>query len=142
MNAATLKGYREICGMTQQGLAELCGVSLVTVKKWERGERAVPQDVSDAVLARYRAHCEMVDDLVARCEGLPAGSVAAVEYFRSQEQADIASECESGAIGSEAVHYQELNAAARTAAEILLDSGQPVVFAYPDEERMQRAPEL
>lgn len=43
--------------------------------------------------------------------------------------------CRSG------LFYQELNAAARTAAEILLDSGQPVVFAYPDEERIQRAPE-
>ena len=63
-------------------------------------------------------------------------------YFRSQEQANIASERESGSYGSEAVPYQELNAAARSAAEVMLDLGQLVTFHYADEEDAQRATQL
>lgn len=142
MNAATLKGYRELCGITQQHLADMAGVSIASVKKWERGEKPVPQDVSDLILSRYVYHCELVDDLVSRTDGVPRGSMVGLEYFRSQEQANIASERESGSYGSEAVPYQELNAAARSAAEVLLDLGQLVTFHYADEEDAQRATQL
>lgn len=139
MSAATLKGYREICGLTQQALADLAGVSIMAVKKWEKGEREVPADVSDLVLSRYAQHCRWVDEIVDNTPEIPEPSVVSIEYFRSQEQADIASERDTGVIGTKAHSYQEMNAAARSAAEILMDSGQLVVFNYPDSEDAIRA---
>lgn len=131
MNAASFKAYREICGITQQQAADSCGVALVTVKKWERGERSIPADAASWLIGRYGDHVALTDDIVSRSADLPEGSRVAVGYYRNQEQADL-----ERPDGAERLPYQFCNAASRSAAEALADMGMVVSFAYPDEERI------
>lgn len=42
MDAHELKGWRDARGLTQKALADLLGVHLMTVVKWETGQRRVP----------------------------------------------------------------------------------------------------
>lgn len=134
MNGATFRGYRELCGASQSQAAESLGVALVTVKKWERGERAVPDLACSWILSCLEQHDALVDDMMDRVESsVPDGAAVALSYYRTQEQADI-----ERADGMEPLPYTVFNAASRTVAEILLDSGTPVTFAYPDEEDVQR----
>lgn len=131
MNSASFKAYRELCGITQQQAADSCGVALVTVKKWERGERTIPADAASWLVDRYGEHVALVDDIVSRSADLPDGSSVAVGYYRNQEQADL-----ERPEGAERLPYQFCNAAIRSAAEVLADMGMIVSFAYPDEERI------
>lgn len=131
MNAASFKAYREICGITQQQAADSCCVALITIKKWEKGERSVPDDAASWIVDRYGEHLALVDDIVSRSADLPEGSRVAVSYYRNQEQADI-----ERPDAGERLPYQFCNAASRSAAEVLADMGMVVSFAYPDEERI------
>ena len=42
--AAQLKQTRQSAGLTQQQVAELCGVGVQAVKSWEAGRRVPPTD--------------------------------------------------------------------------------------------------
>ena len=48
-NAAGIAAARHRLGMTQRGMAEVCGVSVRTVQDWEQGRNAVPATAINAV---------------------------------------------------------------------------------------------
>jgi transcriptional regulator with XRE-family HTH domain len=55
MNSLELKEFREKHGLTQSQLAELVGVKVGTVSKWEQGSRSIGQSVIK-LLHQYEAY--------------------------------------------------------------------------------------
>ncbi len=129
-SAANVRAMREICGITQQQMADALGVRALAVKRWESGEREAPQDALDWLSEALREHdaavAELVGGVVAQ---VPSGVECVLDYYRTQEQA------EAVANGGECAPHQFLDAVARSAAERLTFLGYRVSFAYPDEER-------
>lgn len=56
MTRAELRAYRKRERLTQQALATILGVSVRTVRRWERGESAIPGPVGAALLYRRPSH--------------------------------------------------------------------------------------
>jgi transcriptional regulator with XRE-family HTH domain len=42
MTPTDLQAWRQQAGLSQVGLAALLGVDVMTISRWERGERAIP----------------------------------------------------------------------------------------------------
>lgn len=129
-SAANVRAMREVCGITQQQMADALGVRTMTVKRWESGAIPAPRDalewIADALREHDAAVAELVGGVVAQ---VPSGSECVLDYYRTQEQAQAA------AMGGECAPHQFLDAVARSAAERLTFLGYRVSFAYPDEER-------
>lgn len=132
--AANFRALREICGVSQQQVADAMDVRVMTVKRWEKGETPVPVDA----LAWMRA-CAGEHTLGVRTElgeviaGAEPGDAIRLTYYRTQEQADMDAEV----MGCEAGPYQFVNAVRRSVGERLTDMGYLVSFKYPDEERAE-----
>jgi transcriptional regulator with XRE-family HTH domain len=56
MEADELKKRRETLGMTQEQLATALTVHVMTVSRWERGERAIPSHLPLALETIERQH--------------------------------------------------------------------------------------
>ena len=132
--AANFRAMREICGVTQQQVADALGVRVLAVKRWEKGERPIPDDALEWMRSAAVEHTDGVrteaGEVMANAE---PGEAVCLEYYRTQEQCDMAAEL----AGTEAGPYQFVNAVRRSAAERLVDMGYLVSFAYPDEERTE-----
>lgn len=130
--AANFRALREVCGTTQQQIADAMQVSVLTVKKWEKGVNRVPDDalafIRQAAAEHTLAVRAEVADAVSAAE---PGSAVCLTYYRTQEQADL----EASLTGGQAGPYQFLNAIRRSVGERLIDMGYLVSFKYPDEER-------
>lgn len=130
--AANYRALREICGVTQQQVADVLGVSVLTVKKWEKGVNRVPDDALAFIREAAAEHTRAVRSEVAEAaSSAQPGSALCLTYYRTQEQADL----EAGLAGGTAGPYQFLNAVRRSVGERLIDMGYFVSFKYPDEER-------
>ena len=132
--SANFRALREICGVTQQQVADAMGVQIRTVKRWEKGETPLPDDA----LAWMR-ECATEHTLGVRTElgeimaEAEPGEAICLTYYRTQEQADMDAELQ----GVEAGPYQFINAVYRSVGERLTDMGYLVSFKYPDEERVE-----
>ena len=132
--AANFRALREICGVSQQQVADAMDVRVMTVKRWEKGETPVPDDALE-----WMRECAAEHTLGVRTElgGLMAdaepGEAVCLTYYRTQEQADMDAEV----MGCEAGPYQFVNAVRRSVGERLPDMGYLVSFKYPDEERVE-----
>lgn len=128
---ANFRALRELCGITQQQAADACGVRVLTVKRWERGDAPVPDDAMAWLMECVAEHDRGVaNELGEIMANLPEGAEVCLTYYRTQEQAD-----------AEAYHEQAgphgfLNAVTRSTAEHLVAMGYRVSFSYPDEERI------
>lgn len=132
--AANFRALREICGVTQQQVADVLGVSVLTVKKWEKGVNRVPGDALAFIREAAAEHTRAVRAEVAEAAfSAQPGSALCLTYYRTQEQADL----EAGLTGEAAGPYQFLNAVRRSVGERLIDMGYLVSFKYPDEERFE-----
>lgn len=132
--AANFRALREICGVTQQQVADVLGVSVLTVKKWEKGVNRVPGDALSFIREAAAEHTRAVRTEVAEAaSSAQPGSALCLTYYRTQEQADL----EAGLAGGTAGPYQFLNAVRRSVGERLIDMGYLVSFKYPDEERIE-----
>lgn len=132
--AANFRAMREICGVTQQQVADALGVRVLAVKRWEKGERPIPDDALEWMRSAAVEHTEgvrtEVGEVMASAE---PGEAVCLEYYRTQEQCDMAAEL----AGTDAGPYQFVNAVRRSVGERLVDMGYAVSYAYPDEERTE-----
>lgn len=125
---ADLKAARELCGLSQQALADLLGVNKRSVKRWERGDNPAPQDAWDVIdrqLEHHDAaveHAEMLLDQMEQADNLP--SEVTLTYWRDQAEYD--------AHGRDEGYYGCANANARTVADVLRANGVPCSFRYFD----------
>lgn len=132
--AANFRAMREMCGITQQQVAEVMEVQIRTVKRWEKGETPVPDDALEWMRECAVEHTLGVRSEVARLtDGVPVGTALCLTYYRTQEQADLEAEIQ----GENAGPYQFVNAVYRSVGERLTDMGYLVSFKYPDEERVE-----
>lgn len=127
-SAADLKAARELCGLSQQALADLLNVNKRSVKRWERGDNPAPQDAWAAIdkqLARHDAAIEYADMLLDQMEQAdkPASEVI-LTYWRDQAEYD--------AHGRDKGYYGCANANSRTIADVLRANGVECSFRYYD----------
>lgn len=132
--SANFRALREICGVTQQQVADAMGVQIRTVKRWEKGETPLPDDALAWMRECATEHTLGVrtelGEIMAKAE---PGEAICLTYYRTQEQADLEAEIR----GVEAGPYQFINAVYRSVGERLTDMGYLVSFKYPDEERVE-----
>lgn len=124
------RAIREICGLSQADMADLAGVSISTIKRWERPEgQEPPDDVWETLEDWHRRHGEMVKASVGivadltETHGRP--KVITLPYWRTQAEYDL--------YGRDDGIYSVINAASRAVAERLLDEGLAVEFIPFDE---------
>lgn len=130
MTPATFRATRETIGLTQGDVAEACGVSLRTVKRWEHLDwQEPPEDARAWLLGMLERHDALVDEAVDRAlaaaaeHGAP--DVVAITYYRDQSQHD--------ACGRDDGPYGFVNSIAREVALDLAGEGIETEFRYPDD---------
>lgn len=128
---ADFKALRETLGLTQQNVADIAGVRVLAVKRWEKpGEAEPPEDVWAALEEMRERMLHMagfsVDKAVKLRDETGAGSVA-LTYYRSQDQHD--------AVSREPGPYGFTNAVARLTADYLEAEGFEVEFRYEPSTR-------
>lgn len=127
--AANFRALRELCGVTQQQVADAMGVQIRTVKRWEKGVTPVPDDALAWLRERVIGHTQSVRSEVARmasCAEPPAA--LCLTYYRTQEQTDAEAEL----WGGESLPIGFVNAIYGLVGERLTDMGYLVSFKYPD----------
>lgn len=126
---ADFRALREGIGLTQQNVADMCGVKVNTAKRWERtGWPDPPEDAWDALGEAADRHDELVAFGVAKALDLAASTgvtEVALTYYHDQAQYD--------AMGRDEGPYGFVNAVARDVAAELTGRGLDVCFRYPDD---------
>ena len=127
---ANFRALRETIGLTQGDVANACGVSLRTVKRWEHPDwPEPPEDAWDWLIDMHDRHDALVDEAVGRVlsiageRGEPESVI--ITYYRDQAQYD--------AHGRDPGPYGFANAVAREVALELGEEGIEAEFRYPDE---------
>lgn len=136
---AGFRAAREMCGLSQQDVADDLQVSLKSVKRWEREDLpqyAVPEYALrymdeqlgvfrrgvEASIAMFEAAAEEAESTLGNAE-LDAVQLV---YYRNQEQ--------MRSDGNDTRRVGQVNAVSRAAAAILFDMGVDVTFCYPEDE--------
>lgn len=128
---ADFRAMRERLGLTQQNIADMAGVTVLSVKKWEKlSGNPIPLDVQYLLLSLEERFESGVDAMLAdfpSAVGDRGGDSATVEiiYFRSQEDYNKS--------GRDEGPYGYVNAMSREIARSLEERGVPVRFIYPEE---------
>ena len=88
MNGAEFKAKKRIMGISSHKIGRLCGVSRVTIERWEKGEWELPVDASiimdelwDNWLDRFGAAMETADETV----GDSGADEFEIAIFRTQQ---------------------------------------------------------
>ena len=126
---AEVKALRESVGLSQADLADLAGVTVRSVRRWER-DITPPEDVL-GLLERYvirkakavEAALETVERITEQMGRAP--DLVPMTYYRSQSEYDE--------LGRDPGPVGVANANARAAADALMARGVAVEFRYPDE---------
>lgn len=127
---AGFKARREAVGLSQQDIADMLGVRVLSVKRWENpSQPQVPPEDAWDVIERYESLQADAVKAVAgiageadAASGATVGSVA-ITYFRDQAMYD--------AYGRDEGPYGVANANSRAAAAKLREMGREVTFVYP-----------
>lgn len=126
---AEVKALRESVGLSQADLADLTGVTVRSVRRWER-DIEPPEDVLE-LLERYvirkakavEAALETVERITEQMGRAP--DLVPMTYYRSQAEYDE--------LGRDPGPVGVANANARAVADALMARGVAVEFRYPDE---------
>lgn len=125
---ADFRALRETIGLTQGDVADACGVSPRTVKRWEHPDwPEPPEDAWDWLLDMHDRHDALVDEAVGRVfsiageRGKPESAI--ITYYRDQAQYD--------ACGRDDGPYGFVNSIAREVALDLNGEGIETEFRYP-----------
>lgn len=125
---AWFRATREIVGLIQQDVAAATGVTVTTVKRWERrGFPEPPDGVCDWLRAVREDHDRAVEAMVGE---MSRGERAVLEIYRSQDDGGI----DPVAGGEAALPFGYRNSIARSVAERLALAGVDVTWRYPDED--------
>ena len=125
---ADFRAAREGIGLTQQNIADMAGVNVMTVKRWEKpGGADVPEDVEELLDEQLELFDIMVDGMVAQFREIveQVGSVPDtlnLTYFRNQADYDLH--------GRDPGVYSFVNAATREAACRIEGMFPDVTIAY------------
>lgn len=131
-NKAGFRATRERLGLTQQNIADMAEVTVLSVKKWEKlSGNNIPADVQDLMRSLEDNFDEGVEATLSALAGIvenQGGNPETVEitYFRSQEDYNRA--------GRDDGPFGYVNAMSRAVASRLTDMGIPVRFIYPEEK--------
>lgn len=129
--AAEFRALREQVGLSQQNVADMLGIKVLSVKRWEKPDYPfeIPQDAWDALDTAYvlqRTVVEAaVDQVIAAGEsvGRSAEIPVRITYWRTQGDYDERHPHDPGS-------YTQANATARAVAEKLRGLGLRVAFAF------------
>lgn len=129
VTCAEVKALRESVGLSQADLADLAGVTVRSVRRWER-DITPPEDVLE-LLERYmirkakavEAAIETVERITEQMGRAP--DIVPMTYYRSQAEYDE--------LGRDPGPVGVANANARAVADALMARGVAVEFRYPDE---------
>lgn len=128
---ATFKALRETVGLSQDNVAKDLGVSVTSVKRWERpGYQYPPADAWEYMLDAYRAHCDAVNGALEQVDEIADlvghdPELVPITYWRTQEQYDRA--------GRDPGYVGVVNACARAVGDELLKQGIEVEWRFPEE---------
>lgn len=130
---AEVKALRESVGLSQADLADLAGVTVRSVRRWER-DITPPEDVLE-LLERYvirkakavEAALETVERITEQMGRAP--DLVPMTYYRSQAEYDE--------LGRDPGPAGVANANARAVADALMARGVAVEFRYPDEDAVR-----
>lgn len=128
---ATFKALRETVGLSQDNVAHDLGVSVTSVKRWERpGYQCPPADAWEYMLDAYQAHCDAVNGALEQVDEIAdlAGcdpELVPITYWRTQDQYDR--------LGRDPGYVGVVNARARAVGEELLKQGIEVEWRFPEE---------
>ena len=128
---ANFRAIREIVGLSQADVADMAGVSVTAVKRWEHPDgHKPPSDVweqLEGLLEAHRAYVEGVYDLVNQNA---QSTHVTIPYYRSQAEYDE--------LGRDPGNYSIVNARARAIWQMLDYDGMDVEFIAPDEMGPER----
>ena len=127
---ADLRARREMLGLTQGDVADMLGVTVMSVNRWERpGKNDAPTEAWELIEGYERRMADAVDACASIAEdaaakaGKPPKSVQ-VTVFRSQDDYDR--------LGRDEGIFRFANACAFEAARTLSSEGFDVEFVYPE----------
>lgn len=129
--AAEFRALREQVGLSQQDVADMLGVKVLSVKRWEKPDYPfeIPQDAWDVLDEAYHLQRTVVettvDQVIAAGEsvGRSAEMPVHITYWRTQGDYDERHPHDPGS-------YTQANATARAIAEKLRGFGLHVAFAF------------
>lgn len=126
---ADFRALREGIGLTQQNIADVFGISVRTVKRWEHPDWGeIPEDVWEYLEGMADLHDRMVEDMraamVKKYQETGVDSLT-ITYFRDQQQYNEN--------GRDEGPYGFVNAVARDIAAECSHYGLSVCFRYPDD---------
>lgn len=131
---ADFKARREMLGLSQSLLADVCDVTTTSVKRWERpGFPEPPEDAWDYIEECEERQQKIVAFAVDKAEELARETGAQevfLTYFRSQEEYDKH--------GRDPGSCMMANANVRRIAAILAHQGYDVSFVYPEDWPTER----
>ena len=123
---ADFRALRETLGFTRENVADACGVSVHSVKRWENPkESKMPPEDAWNLLRDAEEDRKMVMEKALSVVAEVGGDAVQLTYWRSQEQYD--------SLGGGDGFYGVANANARAVAECLKDEGVLVEWSYPDD---------
>lgn len=134
MNAPTMHALRETVGMSVRTLADLAHVQERTVRRWERGDAPVPDDVAKIVSDAKERQDFAVSYALAKYEDildeLPDGDALAVQLRYWATERDYLERSTDAALGADG-DWLMANATTRRVAAVLEDMG--VTVSYTDD---------
>ena len=123
---ADFRARRMMLGLTQADVAEDLGVTVLSVKRWEReGFNDPPDEAWNLIAYHEEMQARTVAEIV---ECFPDGADATITIYRSQEEYEAVKALHGGE-GVET--FGVANATAMEAARTLDALGVEVVFRYP-----------